>query len=255
MSRKPWFAALVALLAVAFVFLALLWTAPADVAYRVLRSRLGGWQAQGLSGSLWQGRAEQVALHGMPLGVLEWQVSRRAFFAGTTRGKASLRGQGVALALGFERTGRAAHLRDIALRLPAHALGPAIAIPGLTPVGEVSATLSEVSLVDGYITHAVGGLEWRGVGVSGAAEGSIGDIEAEFGETPEGALMLAVRDRNARLEVVGQVLFKGPEFELQVKLVPRESSLQLFNVLRLIGQRTEDGGTLLRVRGRMQPLY
>jgi len=255
MTRKFWIAALVALLAVAFVLLALLWTAPADVAYRALRSRLGGWQAQGLSGSLWQGRAEQVALHGMPLGTLEWEVSRPAFFAGTTRGKASLRGAQAALDLHFERTGRTAHLRDVALRIPAQSLAPAIAVPGLTPLGDVRATLSEVALTDGYITHAVGGLEWLGVGVSGAAEGSIGDIEAEFGKTPEGAVVLSVRDRNARLAVVGQVLFKGPEFDLQVKLVPRESSLQLFTVLRLIGQRTEDGGTLLRVRGRMQPLY
>ncbi len=255
MKRRIGSFTLVAVLAIAFVLLALLWTAPADVAYRVLRPRLGGWQAQGLSGSLWDGRAEQVALHGMALGVLEWKVSRPAFFSGTTLGNASLRGPQVTLDLDFERTGRTAQLRNVALRVPAQVLAPAIAVPGLVPLGDVHATLSEVDLTDGYVTRAVGGLEWREMGVSGAAEGSLGDIEALFGRTPDGFVLLEVRDRNARVSVAGQVVFRGPAFDLEAKLIPREPSLQLFTVLRLVGQRTEDGGTLLRVRGSMPPLY
>jgi len=256
MSRKGWsIAAGASLLALAFVALALLWTAPADIAYRVLRSRLGGWQAQGLSGSLWQGRAEQVALHGLPLGVLEWNVSRPAFFTGTTRGNATLRGTGIALDLEFERSGRNAVLRNVELELPAQWLAPAMALPGLLPLGEIGAKLREVTLTDGYLTRAVGGFEWRGVGVSGAAEGSIGDIEAEFGSATDGSVILSVRDRGARLGVAGRVQFQGPLFELEVLLTPRQPNLQLFEVLRLVGQRTADGGTLLRVRGRMQPLF
>lgn len=256
MSRKRWLTvAGAALLALAFVVMALLWTAPADIAYQALRSRLGGWQAQGLSGSLWQGRAEQVALHGMPLGVLEWSVSRSAFFAGTTRGSASLRGSGIALDLDFERNGRTAILRNVALKLPAQFLAPAIALPGLSPLGEVEANLTEMELNDGFLTRAIGGFEWRGVGVSGAAEGSIGDIVAEFGSAADGGLLLVLRDRNARLGVDGRVRFRGPTFELDVNLTPRQSNLQLFEVLRLIGQRNPDGSTLLRVRGQMQPLF
>lgn len=248
-------AAIVALLALAFVVLALAWTAPADIAYQVLRSRLGGWQAQGLSGSLWSGRAEQVALHGMPLGALEWRVSRSAFFAGSTQGHASLRGTGILLELEFERRGPKAALRNVALTLPAQWLAPAMALPGMVPLGEVTAKLSTIELLDGFLTHAEGGVEWRGVGVSGAAEGAVGDLEAEFGKAADGAVVLNVRDRGARLRVDGRVRFRGPVFELEVKLMPRESNLQLFDVLRLVGQRTADGGTLLRVRGQMQPLF
>lgn len=256
MSRRSWAVATSAsLLALVFVALALLWTAPADIAYQVLRSRLGGWQAQGLSGSLWQGRAEQVALHGMPLGALEWTVSRPAFFAGTTRGKAGLRGNGIALDLQFQRNGRTMVLRDVALALPAQWLAPAMALPGMSPLGEVQAKLPEMTFEDGYLTRATGGLEWRGAGVSGAAEGAIGDIEAEFSGVVDGALILSLRDRAARLGVAGTVRFRGPSFDLDVTLTPRQSNLQLFEVLRLVGQRTADGGTLLRVRGHMQPMY
>ncbi len=256
MSRKGWsIAASASLLALAFVALALLWTAPADIAYQVLRSRLGGWQAHGLSGSLWHGRAEQVALHGVPLGVLEWTVSRPAFFAGTTRGNAALHGSGITLDLDFERNGRNAMLRNVALKLPAQWLAPAIALPGMSPLGEVEAKLEEMTFEEGYLTRAAGGLVWRGVGVSGAAEGAIGDIEAEFGSAANGAVVLTVRDRDARLGVAGTVQFQGPLFELEVVLTPRQANLQLFEVLRLVGQRTPEGGTLLRVRGRMQPLF
>lgn len=248
-------AAIVALLALAFVALALLWTAPADIAYQVLRSRLGGWQALGLSGSLWSGRAEQVALHGMPLGALEWRVSRAAFFGGSTEGNASLRGTGIVLDLDFEKRGPKAVLRNVALTLPAQWLAPAIALPGMVPLGEVAAKLGNIEFTDGFLTGAEGVVEWRGVGVSGAAEGAIGDLEANFGRAADGAVVLNVRDRGARLRVDGSVRFQGPVFELEVKLMPRESNLQLFDVLRLIGQRTPDGGTLLRVRGQMQPLF
>ncbi len=258
MSRKGWLtAAGVSLLALAFIALALLWTAPADVAYQVLRARLGGWQAEGLSGSLWQGRAEQVALHGVPLGTLQWNVSRSAFFAGSTRGSATLRGQGngIALDLDFEKSGRSAVLRNVDLKLPAQWLAPAIALPGMTPLGDVAAKIGEMQLTDGYLTRAVGGFEWRGVGVSGAAEGAIGDIEGIFGTAPDGAVILDVHDRGALLGVAGRARFQGPSFDLEVKLTPRQSNLQLFEVLRLVGQRTADGGTLLRVNGQMQPLF
>ncbi len=256
MRRSRWLRASgISLLALCFVVLALLWTAPADVAYRVLRPRLDGWQAQGLSGSLWRGRAEQVALHGMPLGALEWNVSRPAFFSGTTRGTASLQGNGLALTLAFEKRGSKAALRDVQLRLPAQWLAPAMALPGLVPLGEVEATLPELTLVDGYLAHAVGELVWRGVGVSGAAEGSIGDVDARFADAEAGTVTLVVRDLDARLGISGRVVFNGPAFELEVTLTPREPNLQLFEVLRLVGQRTADGGTFLRARGQMQPLF
>ncbi len=255
--RQGWIALAITLLALVFVAGVLVWTAPADVAYRVLRSRLGGWQAQGLSGSLWEGRAAQVAVHGVPLGALQWKVSRPAFFSGTTRGSAILEDQRnrIALDLHFERRGRTATLRDLTLVMPAQMLAPALSLPGLVPLGVVEARLPEVSLVDGHLARVTGSVEWREMGVSGAAEGSLGDIEAAFDAAPDGAVLLVVRDRNARIGVNGRVRFSGPEFDMEVTLTPRESSLQIFEVLRLIGQRTADGGTLLRVNGRMQPLY
>jgi len=244
------------LLVIVFLCAALLWTAPADLAWRVLSPRLPGWQAQGLDGTLWQGRAERVALHGVELGALEWNVSRGAFFSGTTRGSASLRGEGIAVDLGFSRRDNVASLRDVRLAMPAAWLAPAMALPGLVPHGQIDAQLRELEIRDGYLANATGSFVWRGVGVAGAAEGSIGDIEAEFVDAPaEGGVLLRVRDRNAQLGVDGSVHFRGSAFELEVRLTPRQQSLQIFEVLKLIGQRTPDGGTLLRVSGQMRPLF
>ncbi len=240
-----------------FVALVLVWTAPADIAWRFFRGRLEGWQVEGLSGSLWQGSAERAFIYGVPLGRVQWTVSRAAFFTGISRGHIEVAGRGIDAGLDFERHGNEAQLSGIRLSMPARWLAGGLALPGLTPRGLVVAKLPEMRLVDGYLRSASGSLEWTDAGVQGVAEGSVGDIVAEFERTDPGSstVVLRVADRGARVGVAGSVRFDGPAFELDVVLSPRGANLQIFEVLRLIGQRLPNGDTRLTVRGRIEPMF
>ena len=61
-------------------------TAPADLAYRWYADRLGPLRAEGLSGSVWDGRASAVSVFGTALGPAEWRLDAWATLRGAAHG-------------------------------------------------------------------------------------------------------------------------------------------------------------------------
>ena len=236
---------LIALVAVA----SLLWLAPAELALRWYGDRLGPIRLQGVSGSVWQGRAEQLVAFDVALGPLAWTVERSSTLQGSPRGRLELQGGEVRAAGNFSRSGAVLRLSDIRANLPAALLAPALDIPALGLVGRIDLQASAAELRDGLLHSAQGRVEWRDLGVTGAASVRLPGVGIDFAPAADGAIVAEVADLGGPLAIAGEVRLKDGHFLSETRLNLRQPDPQIEEALKFIGQRMADGGSFLRIEG------
>ena len=242
---------LIGLLAVAAV---VCWTAPAELAYSLFGARLHPLRLDGLAGTVWQGAADRSSVMGQSLGRLQWQVDRGALLA--RRIEAGVRVDGADLR-GSARV--SAHegvveIADLDGELPASMLGPALDIPALTLLGRISCQFSRLVLQDGLPRRIEGSAVWRDLAVAGAASASLPGLEVRFRTESDGMIAADVKDLGGPLAIDGQVRVAGERYRTEVRLNLREPNPALEEVLKFVGERTPDGGSLLRVDGSLKPV-
>lgn len=241
---------------VAIVLVAVLaWTAPAGIAYRLLRPHLGPVELSGLSGSVWQGRAEQATALGVPIGALDWRVAKGPALARRFEARLGLAGGGIEASANVHGGDDVVRLSDIDARLPAALLGPALDIPALVLTGEIELDVAEAEIAHGILTRASGSATWRDIGVVGAAVASLPGLRAEFAPRADGAIAARLADLGGALSVDGTVVIRDGRFTSETKLLLREPDPRLAEMLKFVGERTPDGGSLLRIEGELKPLW
>jgi general secretion pathway protein N len=148
---KVWRRALVGVAILLLAGLVLLWFLPARLAMPWLDARMGGMQLQGVSGLLWDGRAERVVTaKGQNLGALQWQLSRLAL-VGDNRLHVELHGEKVDF-VGSMRGDKAADATwtDVQMRLDLQVLGTGPLVLGGWPRGTLRATANTIQLRGGW---------------------------------------------------------------------------------------------------------
>ena len=140
---------------------ALLWTLPADVAYRQGAKYLGPIVLSGVRGTLWHGHADGVNVFGRDLGEIDWQMAKSAILRGRMAADVRIQGTDVDAA-GLVERGRDGTLtvQDVHFRFPAELLAPVLAIPDLDLLGAVSGVIFEATLRNGFIESASGNARW-----------------------------------------------------------------------------------------------
>src|SRR5688500_15786852 len=242
--------ALVVLLLLALVLLAgLAWTAPAEVAYRYARDRLGPIALSGISGSVWDGRAEQVTAFGRGIGALDWHVRKSPLLSRRAIAQLKLGGAGIDAQARVDAARDVVRLEGLTLALPAAMLGPALDIPALVFEGRVVLDVPEAEIVGGYLRSARGSATWKDIGVQGAAVARMPGIRAEFAPAADGSIVATIRDLGGALAIDGRVTIRDGKFDSETRLSLREPAPQLGEMLKFIGERTPDGASLLRVQG------
>jgi general secretion pathway protein N len=247
-------AALAVLLLLAALAAVAAWTAPAELAYRLFGHRLKPLHLDGLSGTVWQGAAERSDALGQALGRLEWQVDRGALLS--RRLDANLRVQGQDLR-GSARVAAEAdrvEVADLDGEFPASLLGPALDIPALTLLGRVSCRFSRLELQGGLPRRVDGTAVWRDLAVAGAATAALPGLEATFRTESDGLVAAEIKDLGGPLAIDGQVRMAGDRYRTEVRLNLREPNPALEEVLKFVGERTPEGGSILRVDGTLRPL-
>lgn len=248
--------ALFVLALVALVLLAVLaWTAPAEVAYRYARDRFGPIELSGISGSVWQGRAAQVAAFGQGLGALDWRVAKRPLLSRRADAQLTLGGAGIDGSTRIEAGGDTVRLEALELTLPARLLGPALDIPALVFEGDIALDVPEAEIAGGYLRSARGTASWKEIGVQGAAVARLPGVRADFAPSPDGAIEATIRDLGGALAVDGRVTIRDGKFTSETRLSLREPAPQLEEMLKFIGERTPDGASLLRIEGELKKLW
>lgn len=249
MRALRWILAAIGLLAFAAGLLA--WFAPAELALRWFGDRLGPVRLQGVSGSLWQGRAEQLVAFDVALGPVAWTLERGAGLTGVPRGTLDLSGTEVRVRGAFARAGGGWRLAGVRAELPAALLAPALDIPALGLRGRVVVDAPEAMLRDGLLVGARGHAEWRDLGVTGAANATLPGVRIDFGSAPDGAIAAEMNDLGGPLDIEGEVRLKDGAYLSETRLRLRKPDPQLEEALKFIGQRTADGGSYLRIEGQL----
>lgn len=239
-------------LAVVVFLLALGALMPATVLTSRIEARMSAVRFQGVSGTVWNGRASGLLVAQRDWGVLHWRVRP----AGLLRGRlvadlnvagAPADGNGhrfsgqVWMALS-QRLGAC----DVDAQLPAEWLAPVFQNTGLVPGGVIDLQLAAVEL-DGRTPQAIDGrVLWRDAVVSGAARARLGDLIMEFALV-QGRIIGEMADSGGPLALDGGFELGPTGYQLDAYLSPRDPALE--PALSYLGQPDGQGGRYLAVRG------
>ena len=202
---KPLRVLLVVLALIVLVIVGLGWFLPARWVQPQIEARLHGLHLGGVTGSIWDGHADQVlAADGHSVGSLNWQLSRLSVF-GHTALSIDLNGDTWAFRGHMERLSETTtHWEDVHARFDLKALG-LHANPWGQPLGVLEADITSAliqaqwpislsgtgrwenaTMVTSQGTLALGTLHWEAQASNAVLKGSFGDVRDS-----EGALQLS----------------------------------------------------------------
>lgn len=253
--KKLWPKLLMALLILIGIAATLLWTLPARFIFDRYGAQLQPLRLQGIEGTLWQGKAAMASYAARPLGPVQWQLKPLSLLRGAAQGTLTMQGQELEATTSFQAFGRRVELSHAKARYPASMMAAALDIPSLNLLGQVDVHMQDVVIENGMIRSVIGELIWNDVGVSGAAEARLGKLIVQFAPRTDGRVEGLVRDDGGPMEAQGRVFLDGLKFNAEVTLHARPGQDQIREALLYIGERTLDGGSVLRVEGVISPLY
>ncbi|HEV7489440.1 MAG TPA: type II secretion system protein N, partial [Rhodanobacteraceae bacterium] len=216
----------------------LLWTLPADFAYRQGARYFGPVVLSGVRGTLWNGHADGISVFGRDLGEIDWRMAKSALLHARMAADVRIQGADVDAAGLVERDNAGAlTLRDIRFRFPAQLLTPALDISDVNLQGVIGGVVSEATLRDGFIVSASGNARWSEAGVSGAVEARIADILGDFAAQPSGGIAgTAHDDGSGNLAVTANFTAGVSGFEIDAVLRARNDDPQILETLRQVGE-------------------
>lgn len=248
------FGLLVLLVVVAGV---VVWTMPADVAWRYAGPKFGPVSLVGVRGTVWDGRADGISVFGRDLGAIDWRLDKSPMLSGLVSAEIRIRGADIDTSgrLERDRDGRIG-ARDVRFRFPAALLGAALDIPNLNLVGSITGTLEKGTLANGVLSEASGNARWSEAGVTGQAEARFSDILAEFASQTDGSISGTVADDGrGSMEVNGQFSVAPTGYTAEAFLSARNDDARVRDVLQYVGQPQADGSSHLVIRGELFKLF
>ena len=235
----------------------LLWTVPADFAYRQGARFLGPIVLSGVRGTLWDGHADGVSVLGRDLGEIDWRMSKGGLLRGDMVADLRIQGTDVDAAGLVERERNGALvLRDVHFRFPAEVLAPMLDVKDLSLLGAISGVVATATVRNGLVESATGNARWSEAGVAGAAEARFADIVGEFAAQPNGGIAGTAHDDgtgNLAVNATFQAALDG--FTANAVLSARNNDPDVQETLRHVGEPQPDGSSKVAIRGRMFKLY
>jgi hypothetical protein len=241
---------LIGILVLAAIAGVVAWTCPAELAYRFTADALGPVRLHDLAGSIWQGHAGASEVLGVSLGTIEWKLQAQPLLRGEIVAQVSVAGDGMTGGGIVDYGGGQTAIRETTLRMPARLAAPVLAIPMLELLGTIEIDIAHARLRDLWLDDAAGTVRWRDAAVAGAAQATLGDLQATFASTADGSIAGVVRDLGGPLELAGTFKANRNAYEAQARLAARGDNAQVSEALQFIGQAQADGSRNLEIRGR-----
>jgi general secretion pathway protein N len=246
---------LVGAIVLLFAAALLLWFLPARWAVDAMASRMHGLRMDDVSGSVWHGHAERVAIaDGPPLGALDWTLGRGALL-GRTHVTANLHGPLGTFTSRFDQL-QADHSewRDIDFRFQAIAFASHPALRPFAPRGVLEGKLPLVSLQGNWPMSIEGNIDWLDASVQ-TAEGrvSLGDLHLRLAGTG-GVLRAELKDSGTGpLDVRGALDATPLGWRIDVRMRPRTVDTAMAHLLARFGPAAADGSTTIRKQTGLVP--
>ncbi|HXD83382.1 MAG TPA: type II secretion system protein N [Rudaea sp.] len=244
---------LIVLLAVAAIAIA---TCPASFAWRLVAGNAGALKLDGLSGTVWNGHAGSASVYGTELGTLDWRLSPLPLLRGAIAAQLDIHGGAV--------TGNGAVAREsdgslqvtgATIHLPASLAAPALDIPMLQLLGQLDIDIAQLRVQGAWPTAAQGEIRWHNAAVAGAAQASLGDLQAQFATAADGSIAGTAHDLGGPLQLDGTFTIATGGYDVRAKLAARDGNAQVLDALRFLGQPQGDGTTLLLIHGKFFQVF
>jgi general secretion pathway protein N len=222
---------------------------PVSWAWGLVQDRVTGVHLGRLHGSVWNGRAEGVVYEGLPLGTVQWTLSRAALV-----GKADLhveihgalaRGSAHLLRQGDVLTGENMHVTVNAGEVPV-----SVGASGLQPRGQLLFDIERVELRGDWPRQLRGEVVWRHAALAGR-DGSVplGELHAHLHERAGSILEARLSDAGGPLALSGTAQASTLGWRVDATLRPRNADPELRHALRQLGTLDADGTLQLRRQG------
>jgi hypothetical protein len=244
---------LIALLAVAAIAIA---TCPASFAWRFVADKAGALRLDGLSGTVWNGHAASASVFGNTLGALDWNLAALPLLHRVATARLHLHG-GEATGTGTveHAADGTLHVTDARIEMPAGMAAPALDIPMLQLLGTLEIDIAQLRTQGAWPTAAQGEIRWRNAAVAGAAQASLGDLQAQFSTAPDGSIAGTAHDLGGPLQLDGTFTITAAGYDVRARLAARDGNAQVLDALRFIGQPQGDGTTLLLIHGQFFQVF
>lgn len=231
------------------VILGLVLMFPARVAYRWFAPT--EFVASGISGTVWNGQAQEAMANGFYLRELSWDFQALRLFTGKIAVAVDTKfASGFAegdLAFGL---GGSLYARNFSGALPIEAIHSIPAIRGTR--GMLSMEFAELQVSDGLPVVADGYLEVAGLSNALLHSQPIGGFRAEFFSQDSG-IVASIEDTAAVIDLAGSVqLSQDGTYEFIAQLSPLDSTPPAIREqLRFLGSANERGQHELRLEGKL----
>lgn len=226
---------------------------PASTALGLVQDRMRDVRMEGVSGSVWNGRADALSVRERPLGAFTWKLSPWALFSKRVDADITLDGPELKAAGFVSLSGPGSlQLRGMQASIDAQRLQGVLDVPALVFKGRVEFDLREL-IVDQYFPAKVeGSAVWREAMVGGSADARLGDIRADFATQGVGTIAGTVTDSGGPLIIEGGRFSAGMQgVNAEATLRARDGDAAVLRALQYIGQPQEDGSARLEVRGQL----
>lgn len=246
---------LIALVVVLALGLALLAQLPARHAVSWFRDTVPELRAQGLSGTVWTGRAQRVDWRGYHLGALAWQIRPWSVLRGRLLAELTLQGPELTAdgVLTSSLDGTRVGAQKMSVSAPAAWLQQVLATPFLQLSGTLDGQFDSVLFVDGWLHALEGRSTWNDAQLRGRIRAPLGGLVVEW-TTLEGRISGRIRDTGGPLQALGEVVVENRGYHLDVTLAADEDNIPLRQALEVFGRPNSDGAVMLRLEGPMIPL-
>lgn len=230
---------------------------PAASVVSALKTQLPQINMQNVSGTLWQGSAQQVTVPGHVFRNVNWSVcaahlliARACIEFDALYNNSPLSGQ---LSVGMSQT---LHGKDIRAEMNARTLGQLAALPMGEIAGDVALELASLSWQPGGVPALNGIIKWSNASVTIAEMARLGDITITLAESDENPINASVSNQNGQLAIAGQAsLGANTDYQVDLNLsLQNGASNNLKSSLSLFAKPQPNGQYLLKNSGNLKQL-
>lgn len=198
---------------------------PAQYAAAWFDKRVPGLQLDGVSGTVFSGRADGLRLQGSPLGALQWQFDWRAPFSLSYGYRFQLQADNLNLAGRVDLRGSSLLLRDLDGRVPVPLLERWLPLPNHSVDGTLELHLGELGLKSGRLVSAEGEVQLDDGVLSWPQAFTLGSYRMTLSPAADGGISAEVADVASPLKLHATLSLSAEgAYHLSGVLAPRDPS-------------------------------
>ena len=243
------------LLVITSFIVSLVVLAPARLAYYFLPEN-ATTQLNGVSGTIWSGKASQFSINNMNLGKLEWKINPLHFLKLRAGGNITL--SSPTMKFDGEATINRQHnvvLNNGQAILNASTLPlPAEVASLVRPEGRIIADINHLDITDTFVNDADINVVWQQAAITEPMSVQLGEIHLDASGSDGDLKGLLSGAKNNPIKIAGSVdVLQGQTLDANIKISPTNNTPEdILSLLPLLGNPDQSGAVTVKYRGNIR---